>query len=346
MERERETQEFLVLNSGMRRRLTLATAFLYCALTGASLARADEADDLATAVVMHIRQHSAAGATLTPADENRISSFTHYILKTSYFPANLHDLQSAAAAAIDLSDSTADAGLVTQAALGGMLNSLGHGARFLSTLGGGDAPATDGSTPSTRDLGALRVVTLPTMSVAGPNARHTCADFAKFFDLGSTDSITGFVLDLRGNEGGALTDSSCLAGFFIKNGQLVFNTINKQGEVVKYQSDASNHKPTNLPVAVLIDSRTDSHALLVAAILQSMRHATIIGQQKAAINGAVSSLVFPPGVGRAVVMPTGEILLADKRPMASGLHVDVPMAAQDEIAMLNAARPFLARRDD
>ena len=334
-----------MFNSGLRRRFTLATAFFYCALTGASFAWADEADDLATVVVAHIRQHSAAAATLTAADEGRINSFAHYILKTSYYPANIHDLQAAALGAIDLSDSTADAGLVTQAVLGGMLSTLGHGARFLSTLGGGDAPAADGSVPSTRDLGALRVVTLPTMSVAGPDARHTCADFARYFDLGSTDSITGFVLDLRGNEGGALTDSSCLAGFFIKNGQLVFQTVNKQGDVVKYQSDASNHKPTNLPVAVLIDGRTDSGGLLVAAILQNMRHATVIGQQKTNINAAVSALVFPPGVNRGVVLPTGEILLADKRPLAAGLHVDVQMAAQDEIAMLNAARPFLARRD-
>ena len=333
-------------NSRLRRRLTLATAFFYCALTAAGLARADEVDDLATAVVTHIRQHSAASATLTPADESHINAFTHYLLKTSYYPGNTHDLQVAAIAAIDLSDSTADAGLVTQAALGGMLNALGHGARFLSTLGGGDAPAADGSLPSARDLGALRVVTLPTMSVAGTDTRHTCADFAHLFNLAQTDNITGFVLDLRGNEGGALTDSSCLAGFFIKNGQLVFNTVNKQGEVVKYQSDASNHKPTNLPVAVLIDSRTDGGALLVAAILQTMRHASVIGQQKPNINAAVSALVFPPGVGRAVVMPTGEILLADKHPLAAGLHVDVQMAAQDEIAMLNAARPFLARRDD
>src|SRR5689334_3687608 len=56
--RERETQEFLVPNSRLRRHLKLATAFFYCALTAAGLARADEADDLTTAVVMHIRQHS------------------------------------------------------------------------------------------------------------------------------------------------------------------------------------------------------------------------------------------------------------------------------------------------
>ena len=84
----------------MRRCLTLATAFFYCALAGAGLARADEGDDLANAVVMHIRQHSAAAANLTPADEGRINSFTHYLLKTSYYPANTHDLQAAAVGAI------------------------------------------------------------------------------------------------------------------------------------------------------------------------------------------------------------------------------------------------------
>jgi hypothetical protein len=334
-----------VPNSGTRRRFTLATAFFCVGLTVAGFARADQADDLAGSIATHIRQHSPA-VTLAPADEARINSFTHYLLKTAYYPVNLHDLQTAALAAIDLTDASADTASLTQAAFAGMLGTVGHGARFLTTLGGGDAPAADGSLPSTRDIGALRVVTLPTMSVAGPDTRHTCADFARYFDLQSTDNITGFVLDLRGNDGGALTDSACLSGFFIKNGQLVFQTINKQGEVVKYQSDASNHKPTNLPVAVLIDSRTDSGALLVAAILQGMRHATVIGQQRPAINGAVSALVFPPGANRAVVLPTGEILLADKRPLAAGLHVDVAMAAQDEIAMLNAARPFLARRDD
>ena len=334
-----------MFKSGLQRQLTLALAFFFCALTGWTLAWADDADDLAAAIVAHIRERAPAAAPLTPEEAGRVTSFSRYLLKTIYFPANVRDLRTAALAAIDLSDASTEAETQVLAAMGGMLNSVGHGARFLATLGGGDAPAADGSQPSTRDLGALRVVTLPTMNVAGADARHTCADFAHYFDVQSTDTITGYVLDLRGNVGGALTDSSCLSGFFIKNGQAIFQTVNKQGDVVKYQSDATGHKPSNLPVAVLIDSRTDSGALLVAAILQSQRHATVIGEQKTNINGAVSSLVFPPGANRGVVLPTGEILLTDKRPLAAGLHIDVPMAAQDEIAMLNAARPFLARRD-
>jgi hypothetical protein len=334
-----------VFKSGLQRQLTLALALVFCALTGWTPAWADDADDLAAAVVAHIHERAPAAAPVTAEEAGRVASFTRYVLKSIYFPANPRDLRTAALSAIDLSDASNDSAALVEAAMGGILNSVGHKARFLATLGGGDPPAPDGSQPSTRDLGALRVVTLPTMSITGADTRHTCADFARYFDVQSTDNITGYVLDLRGNAGGALTDSACLSGFFIKNGAAIFQTVNKQGDVVKYQSDATGHKPSNLPVAVLVDNRTDSGALLVAAILQSQRHATVIGEQKPNINGAVSSLVFPPGANRGVVLPTGEILLTDKRPLASGLHIDVPMPAQDEIAMLNAARPFLARRD-
>ena len=139
-----------------------------------------------------------------------------------------------------------------------------------------------------------------------------------------------------------MTDSSCLVGFFIKTGQTVFQTISKQGTLVKYEAEATGHKPIKLPVAVLIDNRTDGGALLVAAVLQSQRHAAVIGEQKAAVNGAVSSLVFPPGANRGVVLPTGEILLDDKKPLSAGIHVDVPVPAQDDAALLNAARAYLA----
>jgi hypothetical protein len=43
------------------------------------------------------------------------------------------------------------------------------------------------------------------------------------------------------------------------------------------------------------------------------------------------------------VLPTGEILLNDKRPLATGFHVDVAMPAQDDTALLNAANAFLAK---
>ena len=85
------------------------------------------------------------------------------------------------------------------------------------------------------------------MNVTDPNVRRTCADFVRLFRPKSADDISGFVLDLRGNEGGPLTDSSCLVGFFIKSGQTVVPDDHKQGTLAKYESEANGHKPTNLP---------------------------------------------------------------------------------------------------
>jgi hypothetical protein len=318
-------------------------AGVLCGVAASNAARADEGDDLASAIVAHIHEHLPASAPpMTAADENRVTSFSHYIVKTFYYPTNVRDAKAGAFAAIDAAEQPADAGSLALAGMTGVVNSLGHGARFLTTIGADYfAPGTSGG-PSNRDAGSLRVVSLPTMNVTDPNVRRTCADFVRYFDLKSTDDITGFVLDLRGNEGGPLTDSSCLVGFFIKSGQTIFQTITKQGVLAKYDSESTGHKPTNLPVAVLIDNRTDGGALLVAAVLQSQRRAAVIGEEKASVNGGVASLVFPPGANRGVVLPTGEIMLEDKKPLSAGIHVDIPMSAQDDMTLLNAASAYLA----
>jgi hypothetical protein len=264
-------------------------------------------------------------------------------LKTFYYPVSLRDVRTAALASIDATEPPLDATALVQSAMSGVVNSLGHGARLLTTIGG-DAGSGSSGRPATRQVGSVRVVSLPTMNVSDPNVRRTCADFVRFFDPQETDGLGGVILDLRGNEGGPLTDSSCLVGFFIKPGQTVFQVMSKQGTLVKYESEANGHKPMSFPVAVLIDNRTDSGALLVAAVLQSERHATVIGELKPNINDAVSSLVFPPGANRGVVLPTGEIVLNDKRPLAAGFHVDLAMLAQDDTALINAAGAYLAKQ--
>jgi hypothetical protein len=335
-----------VFTSGFRRSVRcVLLLFLVCS---ANVVRADEADDLAAAVVAHIRERLPAGAPpLAPADEMRVISFSHYIQRRFYFPTNAHDMQAAAIAAIDATESadpTTDASVLAQVAISGMVESLGHGARFLTTLGT-TAPAAgegDPAAPSSRQVGSLMLVSLPNMNVADNKTAHSCADFVRYFN-GQTDGrITGVVLDLRGNEGGPLTDSSCLAGLFFKKGTLLFEEMSKQGELVKYESKPGAH--IDLPVAVLIDNRTDNGGLLVAAVLQGQRRAKVIGELKSNVNGAVSSLVFPSGVNRALVLPTGEILLPGKHPLASEVHVDVSMPANDEAALLSAARESLAQQ--
>lgn len=333
-----------LFRSGFGRWATLGMASLVCAMFMSNGVWADDADDLASAITAHIRERLGSSGTLSPADENRVSTFTHYILKTVYYPVDTAKLKATAIAAIDLVDPPTDGVAMTQNAMMGVVNSLGHGARLLTTIGADVPQPGESGGPALRAMGSVRVITLPTMNIFDPNVRHTCADFMRYIGTQDTDGVSGYVLDLRGNEGGPLTDSSCLVGYFLKAGETIFQVISKQGSLVKYQSEANSHKPTRLPLVVLIDSRTDNGGLLVAAVLQDQRRAGVIGEVKPAINGAVSSLVFPPGANRAVVLPTGEILLPDKRPLAAAVRIDVAVPGQDEAAMLNAARDYLAKQ--
>ncbi len=302
------------------------------------VASADEADDVGSVIVAHIQ--ARLPGPVAERDQSRITSFVRYITKTVYYPTAPRDLQVSALAAVDAMEAPRDPSELVQAAIAGMVDSLGHGAHLLTTLGG-DAPA-DGA-PQSRQIGTLWVVALPSMTVTNSNVVQTCADLVRYVGQ-PPEGVTGLVLDLRGNEGGPLTASSCLASLFLKKGKLLFQVIGKQGTLAKYESEATGRSLLDLPVAVLIDNRTDNGGLLVAAVLQAHRRATIIGEQKTAINGAVSSLVFPPGANRGVILPTGEILLEDKRPLASGVHVDVAMSARDDNALMSVARTYVAGR--
>jgi Peptidase family S41 len=336
-----------VFKVGLQGRLLLTIAcLLSLGLATADAARADEADDLGDAIAAHIRERLPASAlAVTPADGGRVVSFVRYIQKTFYYPTNARDLQASALAAIDSVDSPTDASSLVQAAIVGMVGSLGHGARLLTTLGGSDAEGDSaGPGPSARQVGSIRILTLPNMNVSDTNVAHTCADFARYAETVPADGTTALVLDLRGNASASLTDSSCLASLFLKKNQPLFWVTDKQGNVVKYQSQPAGRGPIGLPLTVLIDNRTDSGGLLVAAILQYHRRATVIGEQKPDINDAVCSLVFPRGANRGVILPTGEIMLPDKRPLSAGFGLDATVPAHDEEALMNAARAFLARQ--
>jgi hypothetical protein len=312
---------------------------------GVNVTWADEADDLAAAVAAHIRERLPTGAQpLAPEDQTRIGTFSRYIQRRFYFPINSREMQTGAIAAVDTkaADPAVDAPALTQAAVNGIVGSLGHGAQFLTTLGSDGSEGAGGVAPSSRQVGSFIFVSLPNMNVTDSNTAHTCADFVRQFQIKTEGRITGVVLDLRGNEGGPLTDSSCLAGLFLDKKTFLFQVRDKEGDLVKYESKPDSH--IDMPAAVLIDNRTDKGGLLVAAVLQDQRRATIIGEQKTNINGAVSSLVFPPGFHQALVLPTGEILLPKKQPLAAAVHVDISMPANDDDALLTAARTALAQR--
>lgn len=85
------------------------------------------------------------------------------------------------------------------------------------------------------------------------------------------------ILDLRGNPGGLLGEAINVANIFLPEGELITTT---KSAVEKYnQAFYTTRKPvdTEIPVAVLINSRSASASEIVAGSLQDLDRAVILG---------------------------------------------------------------------
>ncbi|MEM6260954.1 MAG: S41 family peptidase [Bacteroidota bacterium] len=91
--------------------------------------------------------------------------------------------------------------------------------------------------------------------------------------------LKGVILDLRGNPGGRLDEAVNVSNVFIKQGTKIVETRGKD------QSSNRNHfarnAPTdlNIPVAVLVNSRSASASEIVAGSIQDKDRGIIVGQR-------------------------------------------------------------------
>lgn len=117
------------------------------------------------------------------------------------------------------------------------------------------------------------------------------------------DSLTkkgakSFILDLRENPGGLVTEAVNVASLFIKDGTIVSTAgrDNKVEEVLK----ANGKTATDLPLVVLIDENSASASEIVTGALQDHKRATIVGT-KSFGKGSVQTQI-PLDDGSAIIM--------------------------------------------
>lgn len=89
-----------------------------------------------------------------------------------------------------------------------------------------------------------------------------------------SQGVRSFVLDLRGNPGGYLTQAVDTASLFLKSG-VVVQIETAEGTTTK---NASGTVATALPLVVLVDQNTAAAAEVLAASLQDNQRATVVGQ--------------------------------------------------------------------
>lgn len=90
------------------------------------------------------------------------------------------------------------------------------------------------------------------------------------------DGATSFVLDLRNNPGGYLTQAADTANLFVRSGTLVKVLAKESDESVR---SASGEVVTDAPLAVLVNENTGAAAEVLAAALQDNQRAVVVGSK-------------------------------------------------------------------
>ncbi|WP_325892770.1 carboxy terminal-processing peptidase [Grimontia sp. NTOU-MAR1] len=115
------------------------------------------------------------------------------------------------------------------------------------------------------------VISVPSFYVG--LAEDTKKEIAKL----KADKVTGLIIDLRNNGGGALSEASALTGLFIENGPVV--QVRDSYGRVKVNSDSDNTIYYDGPLTVLINRYSASASEIFAAALQDYGRAVILGEQ-------------------------------------------------------------------
>ena len=101
---------------------------------------------------------------------------------------------------------------------------------------------------------------------------------AKFLEL-KKQGMKRFVLDLRGNGGGLMSEAVNIVSLFVPKGSLVVTSKgNTPGSYREYRTE-SEPADTEIPVIVMIDSGSASASEIIAGALQDMDRATIMGKR-------------------------------------------------------------------
>lgn len=100
-------------------------------------------------------------------------------------------------------------------------------------------------------------------------------DLKKALEKLEDQGAKGFILDLRDNPGGLLSESADVASLFIEDGMIV-TVEDREGTVEEYR--ASGKTTTDAPLVVLVNGDSASASEIVAGALQDHGRATIVGE--------------------------------------------------------------------
>lgn len=295
-----------------------------------------EAEALAATILTHIREClPATTARAVDAESNRLRAFANSLMALSFKPPELRDLQAAAIAAIDTADNAAATpDSLVRAAIAGVSTYLVSRTKSACDRCQEVQPRT--SAPTSIEAGTIRVITLPNLNLGEARVGRSCSVFDHYFDFPS-DGVVGVVLDLRGNQGGFLPTVACVAGQFLPPRTPILRILSPSAVETLESPAVGRRPPIALPVAIFVDKDTESGGLALAAALQDTHRASLIGDSKEHANAALTSPVTTK-YRDSFLVPVGEMSRINGTSLAAGIQVDVAVPAQNDEALMYAAR--------
>jgi carboxyl-terminal processing protease len=123
----------------------------------------------------------------------------------------------------------------------------------------------------------------------GGEGRNSTDDVKGALETFTSQKISGLILDLRNNGGGALTDAVSIAGLFIETGPIV-QVRNSRGKV-KILSDDDPSISYAGPMVVLVNKFSASASEILAGALQDYGRAIIMGGEHTHGKGTVQTII-------------------------------------------------------
>ena len=119
--------------------------------------------------------------------------------------------------------------------------------------------------------------------------RNAASDIKKEIIKLKNENVSGIIMDLRGNGGGALKTAVDITGFFIEQGPVVqVKSIGGRKEVLK---DQDSSIIWDGPLIILVNEFSASASEILAAALQDYNRAIIIGSKQTYGKGTVQNLL-------------------------------------------------------
>ena len=143
-------------------------------------------------------------------------------------------------------------------------------------------------------------------------------------ELGGMDGVDGFVLDLRNNPGGLLTQAIEVSDAFLEEGEIVSTRGRELVDNDRYEATAGD-MAEGKPIVVLINGGSASASEIVAGALQDHQRAIVVGE-KSFGKGSVQTVM--PLQGRAAMrLTTARYYTPDGRSIqALGISPDIVVA--------------------